>query len=78
MRVIAMIDQELVVISMKEVERLTSLSRTEINRKIAALKFPQPVELSSRRYGFYLHEVLDWIRNRPRRPPRPDDHDIAP
>lgn len=54
------------IILLKDVVRLTSLSRSTILRMIDREEFPQPIALSTRRCGFFVHEVNDWISNRPR------------
>lgn len=57
-------DSDAVLISIKEAARITSLSRTSINEKRAAGKFPQPVPLGDKRIAFVKSEVEDWIRSR--------------
>ncbi|MDG4898057.1 AlpA family phage regulatory protein [Mesorhizobium sp. WSM4976] len=57
-------DGEAALISIKEAARLTSLSRTSINEKRAAGKFPQPVPLGDKRIAFVKSEVDAWIRER--------------
>lgn len=57
-------DGEAVLISIKEAARITSLSRTSINEKRAAGKFPQPVPLGDKRIAFVKSEVDQWIRDR--------------
>jgi prophage regulatory protein len=57
-------DGEPALISIKEAARLTSLSRTSINEKRSAGKFPQPVPLGDKRIAFVKSEVEQWIRDR--------------
>ncbi|MFD1984213.1 helix-turn-helix transcriptional regulator [Mesorhizobium newzealandense] len=57
-------DSDAVLISIKEAARITSLSRTSINEKRAAGKFPQPVPLGDKRIAFVRSEVDAWIRER--------------
>ncbi len=57
-------DGDAVLISIKEAARITSLSRTSINEKRAAGKFPQPVPLGDKRIAFVKGEVEAWIRER--------------
>ncbi|TSE07593.1 AlpA family phage regulatory protein [Mesorhizobium intechi] len=57
-------DGDAVLISIKEAARITSLSRTSINEKRAAGKFPQPVPLGDKRIAFVKSEVEQWIRDR--------------
>ena len=54
------------IISMKQVIDLTTLSRSTIYRMILKNDFPQPIALSRTRNGFYLHEIENWLVNRPR------------
>ncbi len=54
-------------ISMKEVQRLTSLSRTQIGRLEAAGKFPLRVRFSLHprgRFGYPEEKVHNWIYER--------------
>ena len=56
-------------ISMKEVQRLTSYSRSHIARLEEADNFPKRVRLSQHprgRMGFVEREVHDWIARRVR------------
>jgi prophage regulatory protein len=57
-------DGEPALISIKEAARLTSLSRTSINEKRSAGKFPQPVPLGDKRIAFVRSEVIAWIEAR--------------
>ncbi len=51
-------------ISLNEVCRRTSLSRTAINRWRAVGKFPREVALGDRRVAFVAAEVEQWINDR--------------
>ncbi len=51
-------------ISLNEACRLTSLSRTAINRYRAEGRFPQPVPIGFRRIAFIRAEVVAWIEAR--------------
>lgn len=51
-------------ISLNEACRLTSLSRTAINRYRAEGRFPQPVALGFKRIAFVRAEVVAWIEDR--------------
>lgn len=53
-----------ILISMKDVCALTSLSRTMVNRLRSQGRFPTPVELGERRVAFVRSEVLTWIEKR--------------
>ena len=55
-------DYELV--SLNNACRMTSLSRTAINRWRALGKFPAAVELGDKRIAFVRAEVLAWIQDR--------------
>lgn len=50
-----------VIVAMKHVCEMTSLSRTAIGKFRAAGKFPAEVVLGERRIGFVRTEVLKWI-----------------
>ncbi len=52
------------IISLNDVAKLTSLSRTAINRLRAAGAFPVAVPLGERRVGFVRAEVEGWIKTR--------------
>lgn len=51
-------------ISLNEVARVTSLSRTQINRYRADGRFPKEVKLGDCRVAFVRSEVECWIRER--------------
>lgn len=51
-------------ISLNEVCRLTSLSRTGINRLRAAGRFPVAVPLGTKRVAFIRDEVQAWVMAR--------------
>lgn len=53
-----------VLISLNEVTRLTSLSRTMVNRYRAEGKFPKAVVLGEKRIAFVRSEVEGWINER--------------
>lgn len=53
-----------ILIPMKEVCALTSLSRTMVNRLRSQGRFPEAVELGERRVAFVRSEVLAWIEER--------------
>jgi len=57
-------DSTIIYISMREVIRMTSLSRSTIYRLIKKNEFPKPVRLSSGRIGFNKQDVLKWLRDR--------------
>lgn len=53
-----------VLISLNDACRLTSLSRTAINRWRALGRFPTAVPLGDKRVAFVRHEVEAWVRAR--------------
>ncbi len=55
------------ILSMKETEEATSLSRATINRYREIGDFPEAIELTKRRIVFVALEVDEWIGNRPRK-----------
>lgn len=51
-------------ISVTQVKRLTSLSRSTIDRSVKAGRFPRPVPLTgARRVAWRQSEVLAWIHD---------------
>ena len=55
------------ILSMKETEKATSLSRATINRYREIGDFPEAIELTKRRIVFIASEGDEWIGNRPRK-----------
>lgn len=55
---------EPILISLNDAAKLTSLSRTALNKHRARGKFPTEVRLGERRIGFVLTEVQNWIAAR--------------
>lgn len=51
-------------LSIKDVCRITTLSRTAINKFRDAGKFPKAVELGEKRIAFVANEVADWVQTR--------------
>lgn len=51
-------------ISIKDVTKKTSLSRTTIWRLIERKEFPAPVSLTEVRRAFILNEVNEWVAER--------------
>lgn len=56
-------DNSPVLISMNETCRITSYSRTTINRKRKDGTFPQAVHLGDKRVAFVRGEVVAYVRN---------------
>ena len=52
-------------ITMREVMRLTGLSRSSIYKKMAQ-GFPAPIQMSARSRRWWLSDVLAYIESRPR------------
>jgi prophage regulatory protein len=50
----------------REVRRLTGLSKTSLYRLEAKHDFPQRVKLTTRSTAWVAHEVAAWIDTRPR------------
>lgn len=53
-------------IGLKAVERMTGRSRSSIYRDVELKRFPAPVQTGVKSRAWFLVEVEDWIRNRPR------------
>lgn len=51
-------------VSLNEACRMTSMSRTMINRYRAEGRFPQPVPIGFKRIAFVRAEVVGWIHAR--------------
>ena len=51
-------------IQVKEVIRLTSVSRTQLHRLVKAGSFPRPCKIGSARKAWSLQEVRLWIADR--------------
>ena len=51
-------------LDMHEVERMTGLSESTIERRIKEGKFPKPVKTSTRRNGWRAGAVKEWIDQR--------------
>ena len=58
------------ILRIKDIIRVTGLSRTSIWRYVKSGSFPEPVSLGgpgSRTTGWYASEVADWLETRPRK-----------
>jgi prophage regulatory protein len=51
-------------IQVKEVIRLTSVSRTQLHRLVKAGSFPRPCKIGAARKAWSLEEVRRWIAER--------------
>lgn len=56
------------ILNIKEVMKLTTLSRTLIWELETKGQFPGRISLTERRVAWIEQEVLDWIASRPRFP----------
>jgi predicted DNA-binding transcriptional regulator AlpA len=54
------------IIGPTETMKVTNLSRSTLWRLERKGKFPQRINISSNRVGWYEDEVGDWIESRPR------------
>ncbi|OWK25105.1 transcriptional regulator [Rhizobium yanglingense] len=54
-------DEASILVSVSEVAKMTSMSRTMVNRYREQGRFPQPVELGDRRVAFVKSEIIEWI-----------------
>ena len=58
------------ILRIKDIIRVTGLSRTSLWRYVKSGSFPSPVALGgpgSRAVGWYAKEVTEWLENRPRK-----------
>ena len=58
------------ILRIKDIIRVTGLSRTSIWRYVKSGSFPKPVALGgpgSRSTGWYAREIAVWLENRPRK-----------
>ena len=53
-------------IKLREVMRITSLSRSTIYQAIHDGRFPKPLKTGARGVAWLEQEVIDWIAARPR------------
>lgn len=51
-------------IQVKEVIRLTSVSRTQLHRLVKAGSFPRPCKIGTARKAWSLEDVQRWIADR--------------
>jgi prophage regulatory protein len=57
-------DNSPMLISLNDACRLTSMSRSMLNRYRAESRFPVAVDLGDRRVAFVRSEVTDWIQTK--------------
>ncbi|MGL3605764.1 helix-turn-helix transcriptional regulator [Rhizobium sp. G187] len=53
-----------VLISLNDAAKITSMSRSMLNRYRSEGRFPVAVELGDRRVAFVRAEVLEWVRGK--------------
>jgi len=58
------VEREVRLIRLREVLRLTALSRSALYRLLAEGCFPRPVELTERSRAWVEHEVHDWVADK--------------
>ena len=54
------------ILTMKETEEATSLSRATINRYRQIGGFPKAIQLTENRIAFRANEIEEWVSSRPR------------
>lgn len=57
-------DNTPMLVSLNDACRLTSMSRTMLNRYRQEGRFPKAVDLGDRRIAFVRQEVTDWIHSK--------------
>lgn len=65
--------QENRILRLREVMRLTGLSKTTIYRRYRDGTFPRPLKLGPQSVGWRRREILEWIESRPRSGAAADD-----
>lgn len=54
------------ILRVKEVQKLTGLSRSSLWRKVKSCSMPSPVKLGANSIGFYAHEIEAYLLSLPR------------
>ena len=54
-------------ISQKKAAEYCDLSISTLKRLRKIEDFPQPVQISERRIGYFQNEIEDWLNNRPKK-----------
>jgi prophage regulatory protein len=57
-------DNHPMLISLNDTAKLTSMSRTMVNRYRSEGRFPVAVELGDRRVAFVRAEVVEWVQEK--------------
>lgn len=57
-------DNQPMLISLNDTAKLTSMSRTMVNRYRSEGRFPIAVELGDRRVAFVRAEVVEWVQEK--------------
>lgn len=55
-------EEEAILVSLNDAAKMTSMSRTMVNKYRADGRFPQAVDLGDRRVAFVRTEVVDWLK----------------
>lgn len=61
----AFVNVQPVFLSKDDVAKVTTLSERVVEELVRQGKFPQPRQLSGRRVGWLLREVVEWAESRP-------------
>lgn len=61
----AFVNVQPVFLSKEDVAKVTTLSTGVIEHLVQRREFPQPRQLSGRRVGWLLREVVEWAESRP-------------
>ena len=59
-------DNSKTILTMKEAQEATSLSRATINRYRQIGGFPKAIQLTENRIAFRANEIEEWVSSRPR------------
>lgn len=51
------------VLQLADVCKLTQLSKPTIYKQIKAGQFPKQIQLSPHRVGWFQHEIVSWLQN---------------
>ncbi len=54
-------------LSQKETAKYCNLSISTLKRLRKIDNFPQPVQISERRIGYFINDIEDWINSRPKK-----------
>lgn len=51
-------------INRKQVEQITSLSRSSIYLLMSQDRFPKPIQIGDQRVAWVAHEINEWVNDR--------------